>query len=592
MSSSLQKLLLLVEPRRSSLEHQLQVQSIEQLRETEHIVAEALCAIRARINDTLAINRLPPEILLYIFKAITREAGYCLDPYLRPKERVSTGALLALTHVCKKWRDVALNCPTLWTCIDNHKTDQMHAFLARSRDVPVNVHLYADHLKQSAPFLARDGHRVKRLDITLRGEEFSDEHLGLHFRAPLLECFTVLGAGEGVVVPHSSIVRPLLAASCSNLQALALSNVNPGPIGFQYPRLTHLYLTHPGGVDRGRGVGRHNTYRLFDILAHTPALQHLHVGKLDHWEAEPRATNAIALPTLRSMTCSESRLEPALRLLELLELPRDALVRLEELRCTVAEDHMRAYMFPSLAFFSSFTSLEVVSNGPDVQIIAQGPNSGFWMQVRCMKLCNWTEWLSRLTAIIPISGPSITFLKVLTYDHPVISRLLAQLPVLVELSVYVDCGNFTHEDDVECVMFELYDALTPGPNPCNPQLQVLTITYYAPGEPPCYAQEFVTMAARRAAAGHPLRKVNLDFGISTDPASGICGRSEDVATFRQAQEHVLELLDIWDPPRPDTACEVDLDARWALPEAQRWWRFPDDEQASDSYNIMIPWRGW
>ncbi|KAI0039928.1 hypothetical protein FA95DRAFT_1462389, partial [Auriscalpium vulgare] len=60
-------------------------------------------------NAGLPVSRLPPEILSAVFSILTD-----ID---RPRNHGKSLAWISITHVCRKWRDVALNNPTLWSTI-------------------------------------------------------------------------------------------------------------------------------------------------------------------------------------------------------------------------------------------------------------------------------------------------------------------------------------------------------------------------------------------------------------------------------------------------------------------------------------------
>jgi hypothetical protein len=67
---------------------------------------EQLGGLLSQRNLMVTVNRLPTELLSLVF-TMTQELWRESDP-LR----------LAVTHVCKQWRDVALNCSALWNYIE------------------------------------------------------------------------------------------------------------------------------------------------------------------------------------------------------------------------------------------------------------------------------------------------------------------------------------------------------------------------------------------------------------------------------------------------------------------------------------------
>ncbi|TFK71495.1 hypothetical protein BDN72DRAFT_750940, partial [Pluteus cervinus] len=75
-------------------------------------------------RNTLApISRLPPEVLAKIFIEFRDEA--------RGSENTCFSDIL--TWICRHWREVAVNCSTLWSEIDFHHLPSVELHLARSK---------------------------------------------------------------------------------------------------------------------------------------------------------------------------------------------------------------------------------------------------------------------------------------------------------------------------------------------------------------------------------------------------------------------------------------------------------------------------
>ncbi|TFY57034.1 hypothetical protein EVG20_g8700 [Dentipellis fragilis] len=94
----------------------------------------SLCTQR---NHLLALYKLPPELLVLIFTeliALQSRTLHCLR-----RNTLSPG-WMAVTHVCRRWREVALQRPTLWTTISTDLGQTwMEEMLARSRSLPLTV---------------------------------------------------------------------------------------------------------------------------------------------------------------------------------------------------------------------------------------------------------------------------------------------------------------------------------------------------------------------------------------------------------------------------------------------------------------------
>ncbi|RDX39758.1 hypothetical protein OH76DRAFT_538969 [Lentinus brumalis] len=89
------------------------------------------------------INGLPAEVLVAIFKfTLATEAR---DPSFqlvgREGQRVETSQLLELTHVCRRWRIVAVGQARLWTHCDDRHLEQLETFARRSKMVPLSLFL-------------------------------------------------------------------------------------------------------------------------------------------------------------------------------------------------------------------------------------------------------------------------------------------------------------------------------------------------------------------------------------------------------------------------------------------------------------------
>ena len=76
--------------------------------------------VRAAKNSFAPINRIPPEILS-----------------LLPDYRETDHQLVALTHVCRRWRDIFISCSPLWTSLGCTDLDKTHVYLERSKASPL-----------------------------------------------------------------------------------------------------------------------------------------------------------------------------------------------------------------------------------------------------------------------------------------------------------------------------------------------------------------------------------------------------------------------------------------------------------------------
>ncbi|EIN04177.1 hypothetical protein PUNSTDRAFT_76971, partial [Punctularia strigosozonata HHB-11173 SS5] len=90
------------------------------------LVAE-LCDLRRQRNAHIPVNRMPPEILQNIF--------------LLYRNDFSTAALdwTAVSHVCLRWREVALSNSSLWDSPDLRFPEWAEEMIKRARGTPLHV---------------------------------------------------------------------------------------------------------------------------------------------------------------------------------------------------------------------------------------------------------------------------------------------------------------------------------------------------------------------------------------------------------------------------------------------------------------------
>ena len=149
-------------------------------------VRTAITTQRAKITELLrtraaAINHLPTEILLFIFD---------LDVHSNPYP----GRNYELAAVCRRWRDVVLDSPSLWTTIHvaDLKPSSIITHLERGRGAFLDIVIDSTDRGQAYHFahvpslqiVSSCADRWRNLSITIRGcIYYSDDG-----RVPRMEC--------------------------------------------------------------------------------------------------------------------------------------------------------------------------------------------------------------------------------------------------------------------------------------------------------------------------------------------------------------------------------------------------------------------
>ncbi|KAI0659185.1 hypothetical protein C8Q70DRAFT_1054029 [Cubamyces menziesii] len=546
--------------------------SHQELSDIEGAICGVLLRLRARLNAIPIINRIPPEILQYIFETTCSDkdsySGYASCVV---REKTSGWPFqLTLTHVCRTWRDAALGTPTLWTRIDYLNDRLLELFLSRSGAAALSLHI---EKQRPDALLQTQVDRLKRLDVTLtdRADRTFVPTL-LQFRAPALECLTILGR-NGCPSPPETVSVVLFEEQVSSLKALALDHIGWWTPGNVFPCLTHLHLSSiVGNADAPDEVSY-----LTMFFANTPALQYVHVEgitsgalaagrpKHDEWRA--------SLPSLRALTCSRSYAPGALHLLSSLELPLGVVVRMYGLTCMTPTSAVRPNVLLPPSILSTFTHLDIRANDSDLEVIMDGPTSScVWLQMSAMHRYGiWEGWLAQLSTMLPL--PSVRSLRAATDLPNVVPNLCSQLNAsLVELSVYLKAeerDGLGVSDLAEDVPRRVYAALAgDDPSTCVPYLESLKLETFCTDATVLRSPDLVSMAAIRAQQGRPLRSLVVDTGNRSAHCSDSFSR--ELASVRK---HVAGSVEL----RPGAAhSHFGLPDKFEVAEAERWWDLPDD----------------
>ncbi|KAF8216558.1 hypothetical protein K438DRAFT_396581 [Mycena galopus ATCC 62051] len=231
----------------------------------------------ARSNDLAPIYSLPPELLCHIFL-------FCATASWIPLLGTSGLGWLTITHVSRRWREVAAACPELWGHIILRRK-LVPIMLVRAKDVPLLIRVDLDNNKHLKPQHIRENiARVGLLDV--RGSQgaldtFFIDYVG-KFSAPRLRSLSVanttkgdplglwLDAGVfGTEGRRNSLPRQLRLEKC----ALPWNSL-------WYSNLTDLYL-----ADLHKEHGP-TINMLLSVITASPLLQHLTLlntrTKIDH----------------------------------------------------------------------------------------------------------------------------------------------------------------------------------------------------------------------------------------------------------------------------------------------------------------------
>ncbi|KAG1756917.1 uncharacterized protein EDB91DRAFT_1095163 [Suillus paluster] len=203
--------------------------SLDQLDEDIAALAESLRILRSRRNAAVFISCLPSEILATIFTHIVEEESF--------KSYVNTGNTDAPLW---QWRQVALECPTLWAFIDCVHVDWLSIMFQRSKKAALVVTYSAPlSLIHCVEQLLSQLPRIKVLQLCSFPSDVNRIFHCLSSQpAPLLQIFkfsVMEGRHLGIVKPISDAIfqgrAPHFGAWTSSLRRIGSSS---------YPTLSQL----------------------------------------------------------------------------------------------------------------------------------------------------------------------------------------------------------------------------------------------------------------------------------------------------------------------------------------------------------------
>ncbi|KAI0046047.1 hypothetical protein FA95DRAFT_1596510, partial [Auriscalpium vulgare] len=111
--------------------------SLARLKSERAAVTSLLATLDAHINACAPVSRLPPELLCRVFSDLVGleiEGGRSMDGF------PCTMPWVRLSHVCRHWRDVALNDPTFWGHVNLPLPPRWaDAIISRSQGTPLSL---------------------------------------------------------------------------------------------------------------------------------------------------------------------------------------------------------------------------------------------------------------------------------------------------------------------------------------------------------------------------------------------------------------------------------------------------------------------
>ncbi|KAI0709170.1 hypothetical protein C8Q76DRAFT_597069, partial [Earliella scabrosa] len=188
------------------------------------------------------IHTIPDELLLVIFQLVLCQPPHSrvVAPSGESRDGIEVSMILGITHVCKRWRAVAIGYPCLWSCIGDRHLELLELFLVRSLQIPLSLHLRSD-TPGLRNILSICGRRVQRMDLGV-SPNFPHVQDLLKFEPTSLQCLTIAYDDDTPRLDEELGSVLLFDQDSVHLKALAIHRGHHWLPSNVFPQLTHLHL--------------------------------------------------------------------------------------------------------------------------------------------------------------------------------------------------------------------------------------------------------------------------------------------------------------------------------------------------------------
>ncbi|KAH9836616.1 uncharacterized protein C8Q71DRAFT_758785 [Rhodofomes roseus] len=369
----------------------------EALQPVDDIPASCVALIRQPHGSICTMNRLPPELLGHIFKHVlatphvqetpTRDAFTAFQIW-RPTILDTTSSLV-LSHVCRYWREVCLQSPTMWSHAVDSQSIPRDVLLELSRGLPLKI-LTISPESRWLPALSEQSKRIQELHWIQVDIDHSRSCLS--FPAPSL--LTVTLTGPRAPTSYQTLDSPLednfpvlFSDQTPSLAHLSLSSLPWLPRN-RFDNLTCLYIDSCHG---------HNLlFRLLSLLGGCPRLENLIISALPDFASAHSINGTVTLGALRTLVLKQLGADDIALLLRYLALPTSTAVRLTDIfPCAASLPEALAVLPPA----GAATKLAIDLTAAEPCVYAVGDQSG----VRVDEYTSWFHyefWLATASMLV------------------------------------------------------------------------------------------------------------------------------------------------------------------------------------------------
>ena len=195
----------------------------------------SLSDFRAQKNSFLPVSRLPPENLADVF---IRVRDY-QESYGNPSYRVPHW--VNASYVCRYWRNVAMDCPTLWAHLFTVSLRWTEELLARSKQASLKIRIKYAYDRTSSwwsrllEMVLMHAERIQELRLAI--PDMTLLPTGFSLYAPRLQILELFSSS------HSEPTFTIMNGDTLPLRILRLASVELPWYSFNLSRVTTLFLS-------------------------------------------------------------------------------------------------------------------------------------------------------------------------------------------------------------------------------------------------------------------------------------------------------------------------------------------------------------
>jgi hypothetical protein len=319
---------------------------------------EILRLIQLWRNAVAPINRTPPEILTLV-------------PDFWNKDYDNRNRdIIALTHVCRAWREAFISRPSLWTDLDCLVDEEKaRVYLERSKPLLISLSLHTDHpLLKIVP---HDIGRLKSLVIRTTPKHLKDITIHLSHPAPFLEKLSIRG-GDYRQSRNPELTSAIFNGDLSSLRELRLESVHTELPWRNMVNLASITLAYMSWDED-------SIEQLFNFFESVPYLRKVNLYSATSI-SDAQNERLVSLPCLERTEITGGGLVS--RLLDHLLIPVGAHLIIEV--DLSIEDYPPRY-FDNLRNFPNFTDIHLRVDWDRTQMRFSGPNGQVTMIPRSFR---------------------------------------------------------------------------------------------------------------------------------------------------------------------------------------------------------------